>query len=92
MIGRHSVIESPDSVSRVRPPMTTMTKIMAQQASSQSRRARLAAMQGVMAVTPPCVLQDRPSREDIRREFRSAPCHPGESVHVQSEFMDPGPG
>ena len=35
--------EVPDSVSRVMPPMTTMTKIMAQQASSQRPTARSAA-------------------------------------------------
>src|SRR5512145_2163511 len=34
--GRHSVIDSPDSVSRVTPPITTMAKIIAQQARSQS--------------------------------------------------------
>jgi hypothetical protein len=34
------VIDRPDSVSRVMPPITTMAKIMAQQTSSQSAMAR----------------------------------------------------
>jgi hypothetical protein len=37
--GCHSVMERPDSVSRVMPPITTIIKIMAQQAKSQSAMA-----------------------------------------------------
>src|SRR5712691_10013054 len=38
--GCHSVIERPDSVSRVTPPSTTMTRIIAAQARSQAAMLR----------------------------------------------------
>src|SRR6266566_2680234 len=38
--GSHSVIDSPDKVSRVTPPITTMTKIIPQQHSSQTAIGR----------------------------------------------------
>src|ERR1700758_2437978 len=38
--GCHSVIDSPDRVSRVMPPITTMQKIMPQQNSSQTATGR----------------------------------------------------
>jgi hypothetical protein len=38
--GCHSVIDKPDKVSLVTPPITTMTKIMAQHTSSQTATAR----------------------------------------------------
>ena len=48
--GRHSVIESPDSVSRVMPPTTIMTTIMAAQTKSQAATARSAGVgPGVVA-------------------------------------------
>ena len=48
--GCHSVIDSPDRVSRVMPPITTIRKIIAQQSSSQyaiARSPRSAAMRRV---------------------------------------------
>jgi hypothetical protein len=39
-IGCHSVIERPDSVSRVTPPITTIRKIIAAQPKSQSAMPR----------------------------------------------------
>ena len=44
LIGFHSVMESPDSVSRVIPPITTMANIMEQQISSQRATRRSAAV------------------------------------------------
>jgi len=40
MIGFHSVMERPEPVSRVRPPMVTMPKITSAIASSQKPTAR----------------------------------------------------
>jgi hypothetical protein len=39
--GCHSVIESPERVSRVTPPITTIAKIIAQQHSSQTATGRM---------------------------------------------------
>src|SRR5438874_13564128 len=49
--GCHSVIDSPESVSRVMPPMTTIAKIIAQQPSSQIATARTGA--AVSALSSP---------------------------------------
>ncbi|GAA4008334.1 hypothetical protein GCM10022211_22370 [Sphingomonas humi] len=49
MIGFHSVIDSPLSVSRVIPPTTTMTKISAQMLSSQLDTASGRARDGTRA-------------------------------------------
>jgi hypothetical protein len=42
--GFHSTIESPDSVSRVAPPTSTITAISAATASSHARMARVGAV------------------------------------------------
>jgi hypothetical protein len=47
--GCHSVMERPDSVRRVMPPITTMRNIMAQQARSQRAIGRVAAASGEAA-------------------------------------------
>src|SRR5436190_19553536 len=49
--GCHSVIDNPESVSRVMPPMTTIAKIIAQQPSSQIATARTGA--AVSALSSP---------------------------------------
>src|SRR6266478_3137010 len=48
--GSHSVIDRPDKVSRVTPPITTMTKIMPQQHNSQTAIGRSSG--GVAAAAP----------------------------------------
>ena len=50
LTGFHSTMDSPEWVSRVTPPRTTMTKTMAQQVSSQKAIRRLWSLVEVSAL------------------------------------------
>src|ERR1700722_19759679 len=75
--GCHSVIDSPDQVSRVMPPITTIAKIIAQHTSSQiatGRRLRSAASRcgaAAMLAEANTLLPRAGVRHDMRKAARS---------------------